>query len=98
MPIWYWRNKQTWNTETQEEAGTESKYGFYLFIYRWKEFIWFLPLLRRELMCLKQSTMKGKKHEAGLVSGEKVAVITSIFSKNPIGGFLRLRMMGKKKK
>ena len=49
-------------------------------------------------MCLKQSTMKGKKHEAGLVSGEKVAVITSIFSENPIGGFLRLRMMGKKKK
>ena len=41
--------------------------------------------------------MKGKKHEAGLVSGEKVAVITSIFSENPIGGFLRLRMMGKKK-
>ena len=32
-----------------------------------------------------------------LVSGERVAVITSIFFENPIGGFLRLRMMGKKK-
>ena len=25
MPIWCWRNKQTWNTEPQEEAGTEKR-------------------------------------------------------------------------
>ena len=34
------------------------------FFFRWKEFIWFLPLLRGELMCLEQSTMRGKKHGA----------------------------------
>ena len=31
-------------------------------------------------------------------AGEKVVVITSIFFENPTGGFLRLRMMGKKKR
>ena len=36
--------------------------------------------------------------QCGLVSGEKVVVITSIFFENPVGGFLRLRMMGKKKR
>ena len=29
-------------------------------------------------------------------AGEKVVLITSIFFENPIGGFLRLRMMKKK--
>ena len=36
--------------------------------------------------------------QCGLVSGENVAVINSIFFENPVGGFLRLRMMKKKKK
>ena len=37
--------------------------------------------------------------QCGLVSaGEKVVVITSIFFENPVGDFLRLRMMGKKSK
>ena len=33
--------------------------------------------------------------QCGFVSGEKVAVINSIFFENPVGGFLRLRMMKK---
>ena len=33
-----------------------------------------------------------------LVSGGEIVVITSIFFENPVGGFLRLRMMKKKKK
>ena len=34
-----------------------------------------------------------------LVSGGEIVVITSIFFENPVGGFLRLRMMkGEKKK
>ena len=36
--------------------------------------------------------------QCGFVSGEKVAVINSIFFENPVDGFLRLRMMGKKSK
>ena len=36
--------------------------------------------------------------QCGLVSGAKVAVINSIFFENPVGGFLRLRMMGEKNK
>ena len=35
--------------------------------------------------------------QCGLLSGEKVVVINSIFFENPVGGFLRLRMMEKKK-
>ena len=49
-------------------------------------------------MCLEQSTMRVKVRQCRLVSGgEKVVVITSIFFENPVGGFLRLRMMKKKR-
>ena len=49
-------------------------------------------------MCLEQSTMRVKVRQGRLVSGgEKVVVITSIFFENPVGGFLRLRMMKKKR-
>ena len=36
--------------------------------------------------------------QCGLLPREKVAVINSIFFENPVGGFLRLRMMEKKSK
>ena len=36
--------------------------------------------------------------QCGFVSGENVAVINSIVFENPVDGFLRLRMMGKKSK
>ena len=50
-------------------------------------------------MCLEQSTMRVKVRQCRLVSGgEKVVVITSIFFMNPIGGFLRFRMLKKKSK
>ena len=42
--------------------------------------------------------MRVKVRQCRLVSGgEKVVVITSIFFENPVGGFLRLRMMKKKR-